>query len=81
MDSYVEYHERCRRDWRDFNCDITLTLVSGKEYELNVPMTAANTPMVTASTLSGPLVFKRRTPLEKIGNCSEYRTRTETEEN
>jgi hypothetical protein len=78
--TYTEYRQTCLRDYRDFACMITLTLLPGKKYELAVPPPVAELPIVVVSLVSGSFLSKERVGLGTSGTCRFLRTRTEQED-
>jgi hypothetical protein len=80
LSTYTQHRKTCLRDYRDSACAITLTLLPGKEYELEVPQPVAEPPIVVASLVSGSFLSKERVGLSTSGTCRFLRTRTEQED-
>jgi hypothetical protein len=60
LSTYTKYRQTCLRDYRDSACEITLSLLPGKEYELEVPPLVTAPPTVIASLVSGNFLSRER---------------------
>ncbi len=80
LSTYTQHRKTCLRDYRDSACEITLTLLPGKEYELEVPPPVAEPPIVIAALVSGSFLSKERVGLGTSGTCRFLRMRTEQED-
>ena len=80
LSTYTQHRKTCLRDYRDSACEITLTLLPGKEYELAVPPPVTAPPPVRASLVSGNFFVKERLELGTSGTCRFLRLRTEQED-
>jgi hypothetical protein len=80
LSSYTQHRQTCLRDYRDSACEITLSLLPGKEYELEVPPPVTATPAVIASLVSGNFLSRERVGIGTIGTCRFLRLRTEQED-
>lgn len=77
---YTKHRKTCLRDYRDSACEITLSLLPGKEYELTVPAPVTQPPSVTATLVSGSFLSRERVSLGTSGTCRFLRLRTEQED-
>jgi hypothetical protein len=77
---YTKHRTTCLRNYRDLACEITLSLLPGKEYELAVPPPVIEPPIVVASLVSGSFLTKERIGLGTIGTCRFLRMRTQQED-
>ena len=80
LSTYTKHRKTCLRDYRDSACEITLSLLPGKEYELEVPPPVTAPPPVIASFVSGNFFNKERLGLSTSGTCRFLRQRTEQED-
>ena len=80
LSTYTQHRQTCLRDYRDSACEITLALLPGKEYELEVPPPVTTPPTVIASLVSGNFFSKERIGLGTSGPCRFLRLRTEQED-
>ena len=80
LSSYTQHRQTCLRDYRDSACEITMSLLPGKEYELEVPPPVTAPPPVIASIVSGNFFSKERVGLGTSGTCRFLRQRTEQED-
>jgi hypothetical protein len=80
LSTYTQHRKTCLRDYRDSACEITLSLLPGKEYELAVPPPVTAPPTVIASLVSGNFFSKERVGLGTSGTCRFVRLRTEQED-
>jgi hypothetical protein len=80
LSAYTKHRKACLRDYHDSACEITLSLVPGKEYELDVPPGITGPPMVVAYTVTGSFLNKDRDRLPASGTCRFMGTRTEQED-
>ena len=80
LSAYTQHRQTCLRDYRDSVCEITLSLLPGKEYELEVPPPITAPPTVIASLVSGSFFSKERIGLSTSGMCRFLRQRTEQED-
>src|SRR5919197_5993492 len=69
LSTYTKHRKTCLRDYRDSACEITLSLLPGKEYELEVPPSVTAPPPVLASLVSGNFFNKERVGLSTSGTC------------
>jgi hypothetical protein len=77
---YTKYRTTCLRNYRDSACEITLSLLPGKEYELAVPPPVTEPSIVVASLVSGSFLTKERVSLGTSGMCRFVRMRTQQED-
>jgi hypothetical protein len=77
---YTKHRKTCLRDYRDSACEITLSLLPGKAYELEVPPSVTVPPTVIASLVSGNFLSRERAGIGTIGACRFLRLRTEQED-
>ena len=80
LSSYTQHRQTCLRDYRDSACEITLSLLPGRGYELEVPPPVTAPPPVLASLVSGNFLSKERVGLNTSGTCRFLRLRTEQED-
>jgi len=80
LSTYTKHHKTCLRDYRDATCEIILSLLPGKEYELEVPPPVSAPPTVIASLVSGNFLSRERVGLGTSGMCRFLRLRTEQED-
>ena len=80
LSTYTKHRKTCLRDYRDSACEIILSLLPGKEYELAVPPPVTAPPPVLASLVSGNFLVKERVELGTSGTCRFLRLRTELED-
>ena len=80
LSAYTQQRQTCLRDYRDSACEITLSLLPGKAYELAVPPPVTVPPMVIASLVSGSFFSKELIGLSTSGMCRFLRQRTEQED-
>jgi len=80
LSSYTKHRKACLRNYHDSACEITLGLVPGKEYELDVPPGITGPPMVVAYTVTGNSLHKDRERLPISGTCRFVGTRMEQED-
>ena len=80
LSTYTQHRKTCLRDYRDSACMITLTLLPGKEYELEVPPAVTAPPIVISALVSGSFLSKERVGLGTSGTCRFLRMRTEQED-
>jgi hypothetical protein len=80
LSSYTQHRKICLRDYRDSACEITLSLLPGKEYELDVPPPVTEPPTVIVALVSGNFFHKERKGLGTSGMCRILRLRTEQED-
>jgi len=80
LSTYTKHRQTCLRDYRDSACEITLSLLPGKAYELAVPPPVTEPPIVIASLVSGSFLSKERVGLGTSGTCRFLRMRTEQED-
>jgi hypothetical protein len=80
LSSYTQHRQTCLRDYRDSACEITLSLLPGREYELEVPPPVTVPPPVLASLVSGNFLSKERVGIDTSGTCRFLRLRTEQED-
>jgi hypothetical protein len=80
LSTYTQHRKTCLRDYRDSACEIALSLLPGKEYELAVPPPVTAPPTVLASLVSGNFFSKERVGLGTSGPCRFVRLRTEQED-
>ena len=80
LSAYTKHRKTCLRDYRDAACEITLSLLPGKEYELDVPPAILGPPIVVVYTVTGNFLSKDRERLPASGTCHFVRTRTEQED-
>ena len=80
LSTYTQNRKTCLRDYRDSACEITLSLLPGKEYELEVPPPVTAPPPVIAALVSGNFFSKERVGLGTSGTCRFLRLRTEQED-
>jgi hypothetical protein len=80
LSTYTKHRKTCLRDYRDSACEITLSLLPGKEYELEVPPPVTAPPPVIASLVTGNFFSKERGGLGTRGTCRFLRLRTEQED-
>jgi hypothetical protein len=80
LSTYTQYRKTCLRDYRDSACEITLPLLPGREYELEVPPPVTAPPTVIASLVSGNFLNRERVGMGTSGTCRFVRLRTEQED-
>ena len=80
LSTYTQHRKTCLRDYRDSACEIILSLLPGKEYELEVPPPVTAPPPVIASLVSGNFLNRERVGLGPSGTCRFLRLRTEQED-
>lgn len=80
LSTYTKYRTTCLRNYRDSACEITLSLLPGKEYELAVPPPVTEPSIVVASLVSGSFLTKERVSLGTSGMCRFVRMRTQQED-
>ena len=80
LSTYTQHRRTCLRDYRDSACAITLSLLPGKEYELEVPPPVTAPPTVLASLVSGNFFNRERVGMDTSGPCRFVRLRTEQED-
>ena len=80
LSTYTKHRRTCLRDYRDSACEITLALLPGKEYELEVPPPVTAPPTVIASLVSGNFLNRERAGMGTSGMCRFLRLRTEQED-
>jgi hypothetical protein len=80
LSTYTQHHTTCLRDYWDSACEITLSLLPGKAYELAVPPPITEPPVVIASLVSGSFFRKERVGLGTSGTYRFVRLRTEQED-
>jgi hypothetical protein len=80
LSTYTKHRQTCLRDYRDSACEITLALLPGKEYELEVPPPVTAPPTVIASLVSGNFLNRDRIGIGTSGTCRFLRLRTEQED-
>ena len=80
LSTYTKHRKTCLRDYRDSACEITLSLLPGKGYELEVPPPVTEPPSVIASLVSGSFLSRERVGLDTNGTCRFLRLRTEQED-
>jgi hypothetical protein len=80
LSTYTQHRTTCLRDYRDSACEITLSLLPGKEYELEVPPPVTAPPTVIASLVSGNFLSRERVGMDTSGMCRFLRLRTEQED-
>src|SRR6266705_5329860 len=80
LSTYTKHRKTCLRDYRDSACEILLSLLPGKEYELAVPPPVTAPPPVLAALVSGNFLVKERVELGTSGTCRFLRLRTELED-
>src|SRR5215510_6721766 len=80
LSNYMKHRQTCLRDYRDSACEITLALLPGKEYELEVPPPITAPPTVIASFVSGNFLNRERAGMGTSGMCRFLRLRTEQED-
>lgn len=80
LSTYTKHRTTCLRDYRDSACEITLSLLPGKEYELTVPPPVITPPAVIASLVSGNFFNRERVGMGPSGMCRFLRLRTEQED-
>jgi hypothetical protein len=80
LSTYTQHRKTCLRDYRDSACEIALSLLPGKEYELEVPPPVTAPPTVIASLVSGNFFSKERVGVGTSGPCRFVRLRTEQED-
>src|SRR2546428_4096869 len=80
LSTYTTHRKTCLRDYRDSACEIILSLLPGKEYELAVPPPVTAPPPVLASLVSGNFLNRERVELGTSGTCRFLRLRTEQED-
>ena len=80
LSTYTQHRKTCLRDYRDSACEITLSLIPGKEYELAVPAPVTEPPSVIAALVSGSFLSRERVSLGTSGTCRFLRLRTEQED-
>ena len=80
LSTYTQHRKTCLRDYRDSACEIILSLLPGKEYELEVPPPVTAPPPVIASLVSGNFFNRERVGMGPSGMCRFLRLRTEQED-
>jgi hypothetical protein len=80
LSTYTQHRQTCLRDYRDSACEVTLALLPGKEYELEVPPPVSEPPMVIASLVSESFFNRERVGLGTSGTCRFVRLHTEQED-
>src|SRR5262249_38179865 len=80
LSTYTKHRKTCLRDYRDSACEIILSLLPGKEYELEVPPPVTAPPTVIAALVSGNFLSRERVGLGTSGPCRFVRLRTEQED-
>jgi len=80
LSTYTKHRRTCLRDYRDSACEIILSLLPGKEYELEVPPPVTAPPTVVASLVSGNFFNRERVGIGLSGMCRFLRLRTEQED-
>jgi len=80
LSTYTKHRQTCLRNYRDSACEITLSLVPGTVYELEVPPPVTAPPTVIVSLVSGNFFSKERVGLGTSGPCRFVRQRTEQED-
>jgi len=80
LSTYTKHRTTCLRNYRDAACEITLSLLPGKEYELEVPPPVTAPPTVIASLVSGNFFSRERIGMGTSGTCRFLRLRTEQED-
>jgi hypothetical protein len=80
LSTYTQHRKTCLRDYRDSACEIILSLLPGKEYELEVPPPVTAPPPVIASLVSGNFLNRERVGMGPSGTCRFLRLRTEQED-
>jgi len=80
LSTYTRHRKTCLRDYRDSACEITLALLPGIAYELEVPPPVSAPPTVIASLVSGGLFNRQRAGVGTSGPCRFVRQHTEQED-
>ena len=80
LSTYTQHRKTCLRDYRDSACEIILSLLPGKENELEVPPPVTAPPPVIASLVSGNFLNRERVGMGPSGTCRFLRLRTEQED-
>jgi|GEM_PF-1535184 len=80
LSTYTQHRKTCLRNYRDSACEITLSLLPGKEYELEVPPPITAPPTAIASLVSGNFLNRERVGMGTSGTCRFLRLRTEQED-
>lgn len=80
LSAYTKHRKSCLRDYHDSACEITLALVPGREYEIDVPPGITGPPGVVAYAVSGNFLSKDRERVPFSGACRFVGTRTEQED-
>ena len=80
LSTYTQHRKTCLRDYRDSACEVTLALLPGKEYELEVSPPVTAPPMVIAALVSGNFFSRERISLGSSSACRFVRLRTEQED-
>jgi hypothetical protein len=80
LSTYTKHRKTCLRNYRDSACEITLSLLPGKEYELAVPPPVTAPPTIIASLVSGNFFNRERVGTGTSGTCRFLRLRTEQED-
>ena len=80
LSTYTRHRKTCLRDYRDSACEITLALLPGIAYELEVPPPVSAPHTVIASLVSGGLFNRQRAGVGTSGPCRFVRQHTEQED-
>ena len=80
LSTYTRHRKTCLRDYRDSACEVTLALLPGRTYELNVPPSVSEPPIVIASLVSGSFFNREQAGLGISGTCRFMRLHTEQED-
>jgi hypothetical protein len=80
LSTYTQHRKTCLRDYRDAACEVTLALLPGRTYELEVPPPVSEPPIVVASLVSGSFFNKERVGLGISGTCRFVRLYTQQED-
>src|SRR5215813_670242 len=67
LSTYTQHRQTCLRDYRDSACEITLALLPGREYELEVPPPVTAPPTVLVSLVSGNFLNRERVGIGTSG--------------
>ena len=80
LSAYTQHRQTCLRDYRDSACEVTLPLLPGRVYELEVPPSVSEPPIVIASLVSGNFFNREQAGLGIRGTCRFMRLHTEQED-